>query len=296
MKPRERNNVALGKRARAPAQTQNVHLGCGDNPNVPTCMIDDRSEELRRDVTERLAAARRASAPKMTPGTIKLIQTDATRVQGVPGDSQHGQTQSMPEKSTETHSLERFVPVITGAGWVPWPEKSDLLCWHCCHAFEATPVPAITHVDERRHIMQVTGNFCGWECAKAWMIDNGMNAQICHLRRLSMSKEPIRKAPPRTSLKAFGGALSIEEFRANRLHWCDVSLRFDIQLKHMAHWGFKPKSPTAQKKHQEDAQTLQTTDPTPPPMPAQPSRGASRLSEGLVRQKPPRASTIDKYF
>lgn len=106
-----------------------------------------------------------------------------------------------------------------------WPESTDLCCWHCCHKFEGVPIPATIKQDKRTSAIQVCGIFCSFNCSKKWILDknsysSGEQISLLHLihKRITGGHyTSIRPAPPRISLKMFGGPLSIEEFRDGML-------------------------------------------------------------------------------
>ena len=97
-----------------------------------------------------------------------------------------------------------------------------LICWWCVHSLPGHPcihLP-IKH-DERTDKFITKGNFCSWQCAKAYALD--MNTArsgeiqmiLMMLRRRALGKYvPLFPAPKREALKIFGGTLSIEEFRS----------------------------------------------------------------------------------
>jgi hypothetical protein len=103
-----------------------------------------------------------------------------------------------------------------------WPMSTDLYCWTCSHPFESIPV-AIPHIyDSKLNLFFCYGNFCSFSCAKRYVLESSGNTQSCTLLALLRSKiigglgtanMGIKAAPPRTSLKVFGGQLSIEAFR-----------------------------------------------------------------------------------
>jgi len=101
------------------------------------------------------------------------------------------------------------------------PIKTNIWCWWCCHPFDTPPRFIPTKYDELRRRYRVTGNFCSWSCAKAFMmndssyITNKSTIMLTSLiREIHGSYYNIHSAPPRTTLKAFGGTMSIEEFRS----------------------------------------------------------------------------------
>jgi hypothetical protein len=116
-----------------------------------------------------------------------------------------------------------------GRGWSaacpyeaePWPQKTDTYCWWCRHAYDSVPIPLPIEHNDRTDTFHVRGKFCSWSCAKAFSA-NSHDArwsywnQLLHMlhRRCCGRSEPIRAAPHWSSLRIFGGNLSIEDFRA----------------------------------------------------------------------------------
>lgn len=100
-----------------------------------------------------------------------------------------------------------------------YPETSDFLCWWCCHNFDGSPKCVPTNYNDKNESFTITGNFCSWNCAKAYTIYEKPN-QITNLTRLiqfihGSGDFLIPVAPPRYLLKPFGGTMTIEEFRKN---------------------------------------------------------------------------------
>jgi hypothetical protein len=98
----------------------------------------------------------------------------------------------------------------------------DKLCWHCCHSI---PRERVTLQYPYKLLssgqFQVGGQFCSWECVKAHGRDHmsrvlsGVHQlNIRHYRKMITGlSDPVIPAPPKMTLKAFGGHLDIEEFR-----------------------------------------------------------------------------------
>ena len=112
-----------------------------------------------------------------------------------------------------------------------WPQSSDVLCWYCCHRFSGPPLPMPFKYDDRRDIFHVSGVFCSWACMKSFNGESnsylkGLNAiniayfrkrctgQLGYIDSNGKLQKHIVPSPPRMLLKAFGGTMSIEEFRA----------------------------------------------------------------------------------
>ena len=109
---------------------------------------------------------------------------------------------------------------IHGVDFADWPEKTDVACWHCCHTFDTKPIPLPTKYDEYRDIFFITGNFCSWECVKAFAIGEKKTSTEMDVMNITLMRKRsenvlthIVPAPSRFRLKMFGGDLSIEQFR-----------------------------------------------------------------------------------
>ncbi len=98
-------------------------------------------------------------------------------------------------------------------------KKTNLLCWWCGHTFDNTPFPLPEkYYDNKFHVF---GNFCSPSCTCAYNIDINdhklweRNSLILKLANELSSEtlENIYPAPPKQILKAFGGNITIEEFR-----------------------------------------------------------------------------------
>lgn len=102
-----------------------------------------------------------------------------------------------------------------------WPSSvTDQLCWHCCHPFEGPPLPLPFKYDDRRDVFHVSGTYCSWACMKSH--NQGSNSHLASIRGMLISLlrkrctgalGNIRPAPPREALRAFGGWMSLEDFR-----------------------------------------------------------------------------------
>lgn len=107
------------------------------------------------------------------------------------------------------------------------PMKTEAACWWCCHPFEWHPICLPVHHDEKRNRFKVVGNFCSWNCTKAF---NGQTNSVNKFRQHQYIHDLFRKivldkngkpfpykhiplAPSRWALKLFGGTKTIEEFR-----------------------------------------------------------------------------------
>jgi hypothetical protein len=98
------------------------------------------------------------------------------------------------------------------------PSQSDSACFWCCHSFTHRPV--VLPIRDTGEYLEVSGNYCSPECAVAYLFDMRQDShtrweQLALLYRVygEACQGTIHPAPPRTSLRLFGGSLSIEEYR-----------------------------------------------------------------------------------
>lgn len=99
------------------------------------------------------------------------------------------------------------------------PDSTDVACYWCSHSFDNQP--CIIPESERNGIYKVYGNFCSSECAMAYLLKESLDPHIRWDRMALLyriydvnGKGRIYPAPPRESLRLFGGPLTIESYRA----------------------------------------------------------------------------------
>ena len=122
-----------------------------------------------------------------------------------------------------------------------WPASTLYCCWYCCHTFSETPVgiPEKIIIENNNICFELAGNFCSYNCAYSYINPQsaddlaGINIGIDYVHSDDKSNKiqllellcslecgipflkKIKPAPPRLSLKSFGGPLDIIAFRAN---------------------------------------------------------------------------------
>lgn len=95
-----------------------------------------------------------------------------------------------------------------------WPAATTVLCWYCAHHFDTPPVPRPVSFDPTLKRWVVRGNYCSWGCAAADCHTQRDSGHLHNLHQAVHGRErSIRPVPPRHLLKAFGGPMTIEEFR-----------------------------------------------------------------------------------
>ncbi|MBN37918.1 MAG: hypothetical protein CMI29_05570 [Opitutae bacterium] len=100
----------------------------------------------------------------------------------------------------------------------------DIWCHHCCHPFEGPPIGMPIVYNERKEKMVLRGVYCSIRCclgANQETSDTRSLVRPMWLRHMAKKvygiplKRRIPPAPPRRCLKAFGGCLTIEQFRGS---------------------------------------------------------------------------------
>lgn len=103
-----------------------------------------------------------------------------------------------------------------------WPETCDVCCWWCCHPFEGAPCTLPIKYDPLRKRFTFCGLFCSWNCVKAYNFERSDYKRYYCSTLISLligqiygipKALGIKPAPPRQTLKMFGGYLEIHEFR-----------------------------------------------------------------------------------
>ena len=96
------------------------------------------------------------------------------------------------------------------------PESVSAACFWCAGTFEGRPV--VLPTKEEHGVYTVYGNFCTVPCSLSYLLIEPIDPQVrwerqALMHRMYRQSEPIQPAPPRESLRFFGGALSHEQFR-----------------------------------------------------------------------------------
>lgn len=99
--------------------------------------------------------------------------------------------------------------------------SAELVCWWCVHSLPCHPcIHLPVRYDDKRKVFTTIGNFCSWQCAKAYALDMNsarsgeIQCNLALMRKQALGKyTPLWPAPKRQALRAFGGTMSIEEFR-----------------------------------------------------------------------------------
>ena len=112
-----------------------------------------------------------------------------------------------------------LAPFLHGNNKKEWPKKTSIYCFWCCHAFDNTPcgIP----IKYENDTFYVIGCFCSPECCASYNFNTKHDSDeiwerysLLHLLYSDIYEiDEIQLAPPKSSLKMFGGSLTINEFR-----------------------------------------------------------------------------------
>jgi hypothetical protein len=100
-----------------------------------------------------------------------------------------------------------------------WLYNTDVCCWWCCHMFDTVPIGNPDKYDASVEKFRVKGVFCSFSCLIAYRNENSKKSNYLvkfmynKLTGTFLLDSNLTPAPPRSSLKMFGGDLTIEEFR-----------------------------------------------------------------------------------
>jgi hypothetical protein len=122
------------------------------------------------------------------------------------------------EQNRKKGFFELLRPFVDNETWL---HNTDVCCWWCCHTFESVPLGLPVKYDELKKKFQVKGVFCSFSCMIAHNRSGKRNNTQEYLIKFLYNKLTgtilndmnLEPAPPRCSLKMFGGELTIEEFR-----------------------------------------------------------------------------------
>jgi len=109
---------------------------------------------------------------------------------------------------------------------------TDCACFWCCHRLHGVPAVGIPVRVTRGGKYAVTGTFCGFECAAAFLFNSrelhvnpwASYEMLNTMAGRSGAPTPVKEAPSRLCLRMFGGWMDIEEFRRGRTRHAPLPL------------------------------------------------------------------------
>lgn len=105
-----------------------------------------------------------------------------------------------------------------------WPISTSIYCWWCCHPFDTIPcsIP-YKYIDDTYFVY---GVFCSPECSASYIFDestynNWEKYSLLNMlyREMYGNNIKIKLAPPKQTLRIFGGNINIKDFRLNNINY-----------------------------------------------------------------------------
>lgn len=88
------------------------------------------------------------------------------------------------------------------------------LCFWCCHPIDGEILRMPFKHDRRTDTFKTMGQFCSWSCMVTYNRCDRVHGNILVMRkRMTGRMRVVPRAPDRYALEAFGGTMTIEEFR-----------------------------------------------------------------------------------
>jgi hypothetical protein len=171
------------------------------------------------------STTRRGAAPTTTPSA------NETRIDEIVFDPDWAQSLRRVERErahifekSATTMVKNLLEHVEGADGV-WPVRTRINCWWCCASFMSVPLmlPARFDCRKPRPFLGAKGVFCSFNCAQSYNVSLkdakvSVRSEALHILKSRILEIPIAKcqitpAPPRETLKQFGGHLEVHEFR-----------------------------------------------------------------------------------
>ncbi len=120
-----------------------------------------------------------------------------------------------------------------------WPSSTSIYCWWCSHPFDGPPCALPSNYCNNTFI--VKGVFCSPECAAAYNFQDTNSGEdlwerysllnFLYRKIYNDNNIKIKLAPPKETLKIFGGSLSIKEFRMHNTNYnkCYKLISYPLQ-------------------------------------------------------------------
>ena len=109
-------------------------------------------------------------------------------------------------------------------------EVMDPCCWNCCHKINDKVISQ--PIKYEQGVFTTLGYFCSHACIARYIIDSNDPSDVVfsrlstlnlYVNQLNKTRgERITPAPPRLSLKMFGGDMDINEYRKNNIDYLTI--------------------------------------------------------------------------
>jgi hypothetical protein len=126
----------------------------------------------------------------------------------------HTQVEEKPIKAFRT--MDVMIEYKVANETMTLPESTSAACFWCAASFDGRPI--VLPTQEESGIYTVYGNFCTLSCSLSYLLNEHVDPQVrwerqALLHRMYKQDTNVQPAPPRESLKFFGGPLSHDQYR-----------------------------------------------------------------------------------
>jgi len=183
------------------------------NPQPYDAMADDLyASNAERIVSSDEDTVTGTKTPTELPAAISESEIKVTDESGA------GQgvvvAEEKPIKAFQTMNV--MIEYKVGNETMSLPESTSAACFWCCGTFEGSPV--VLPTQEENGVYTIYGNFCTLSCGLSYLLNEHVDPQLRWERhalfhRMYKQTTDIQPAPPKESLRFFGGCLSYEQYR-----------------------------------------------------------------------------------
>jgi len=222
---------------------------------IKSAVLDTPPTTTTTTTAENLESANASSSSSSSKGFVNLLKLSKFKTNkpstSTSTSTSINNTETMISDTEQRRNLiinsgvqRRVTKLMSAFSNTEWPNYSSYDCWYCCHSFSSAPVgipEKLINDGMDKWTFQLYGNFCSYNCAARYLNPHEDNIDdcamlesnfdlihadekseqiqllelLCNIETSKNMIEKIRLAPPRLSLKRFGGKLTIEEFREN---------------------------------------------------------------------------------
>jgi hypothetical protein len=192
-------------------------------------ILENNDEENLKELYEKRIESRERQ-DKLLVDKLETLHKDEAFMQNLVQKSTT--TKQVSDKNDNNHSCDDKQITNRKKGYFQllhqfienkeWLEKTNINCWWCCHSFDTIPLGMPIDYSIVLKKFRVRGVFCSFACLNAYKVDKRVQ-DVDYLVRFLYKKLTgeqtsmtcLETAPPRCTLKVFGGELGIEEFRSS---------------------------------------------------------------------------------
>lgn len=226
MSQRDRDNLEVYRPTSSSDPTMSMTMNESSNPNAAFVQIPEHMRIVSLPVM--------TSTPDVDMNSSSLTTSESA----ASSDGRRGATtaESLPLPDffhpfrihTYSPAVHAHQPSHALEDNISWPSRSPFACWWCRHTFETYPKVAPVWI--RGDEVEVIGNFCTWNCSKAYCMKEFRRLDLFNTfyhKLFQAHANEVVAAPSFLTIDTFGGPMTIQSFRS-RLNNPERPLQFDM--------------------------------------------------------------------